>query len=451
MKKTASYRECLTVAWPLVLAMAGSALMNFVDRIFLSRYSAVSIQAALPAGLMSFMVLAFLQNVVLYSGTFVAQFSGSGARAACARATAQGVWLAILCIPLLLISIPLGYGLFALAGHAPDVLAEERSYYLTLTVGNLFIPFSAALSGFFTGRGYTRLVMTANLIGNAINVLLDPWFIWGGAGIPRLGIVGAGMATAVGQAVIVAILAIAVFREKHFSTAYRRRVAFVMKRPLLLRIVRFGVPSGSHVLLDLSTFTVFVFLTGRLDALSFAASNIALSINHLVFAPLMGIGIAASVLVGQRIGAQDHAGAMRAGRRCVVLGIAYIILCVIFIGGFNEALLKCFYAENSPFSYTDYLALGKNLIMIFLIWAAADVFNIVLGGALKGAGDTRFIMLTIGGIALLLWVPALFILYWLGYGILPLWWTLPVYVFIAAGAFAFRFFRGGWKKHNLIH
>ena len=58
------------------------------------------VKSALPAGLMSFMVLAFLQNIVLYSGTFVAQFSGSGARAACARATAQGIWLAVLCIPL---------------------------------------------------------------------------------------------------------------------------------------------------------------------------------------------------------------------------------------------------------------------------------------------------------------------------------------------------------------
>lgn len=447
---TASYRECISVAWPLILAMAGNALMMFADRMFLARYSAVSIQAALPAGLMSFMVLAFLQNIVLYSGTFVAQFSGAGARAACARAMAQGLWLATLCIPLLLLSIPLGYWLFDFAGHAANVIAEERSYYLTLIIGSLFIPFGAAFSGFFTGRGYTRLVMVANIIGNAANVALDPLFIWGWGPIPELGIIGAGIATALGQIIITTILGVAVLREKHFSTAYRRRVAFAVKVPLMLRIVRYGVPSGSHVFLDVSTFTVFVFLTGKLDALSFAVSNIALSINHLVFAPLMGIAMAASVLVGQRVGAADLSGATRAGRRSLTLGLLYIVLCVLVIGGFSEAILRIFFPEDAPFAYADYVAIGKQLIFIFLVWAGFDAFNIILGGALKGAGDTRFVMITVGITSIFLWLPALFILYWLGYGIIPLWWTMPGYVVLMAAAFAWRFFRGAWKKHNLI-
>lgn len=448
--KSVSFRDCLSIAWPLILTMAGSALMMFADRIFLSRYSAVSIQAALPAGLMSFMVLAFLQNIVHYSGTFVAQYAGSGAHAACARATAQGLWLSVLCIPLILLSLPLGYWLFDFAGHAPDVIAAERSYYLTLTIGSLFIPFSSALSGFFTGRGYTRLVMVANLIGNAANILLDPIFIWGWGFIPELGIVGAGIATAFGQFLILAILTIAIIREKHFSTVYRRRVAFAIKLPLMLRIVRFGVPSGSHVLLDVSTFTIFVFLTGRLDELSFAVSNIALSINHLIFAPLMGIAIAATVLVGQCIGACDPRSATQAGGKCVVIGLFYILLVVAFIGTFYEHLLHFFYAENSPFDYASYLDVGKQLIFIFLIWAAGDAFNIILGGALKGAGDTRFVMIVIAIISVVLWLPALFILYACGYGIIALWWTMPGYVFLAAGTFAWRFYSGGWEKHNVI-
>ncbi|MBR5592119.1 MAG: MATE family efflux transporter [Kiritimatiellae bacterium] len=450
-EKTATYRECLSVAWPLVLAMTGNALMMFADRIFLSRHSAINIQAALPAGLMSFMVLAFLQNIVLYSGTFVAQFSGAGSRAACARATAQGLWLAILCIPLLLLSIPLGYWLFDVVGHAPEVIVAERSYYLTLTLGSFFIPFGAAFSGFFTGRGYTRLVMIANIIGNAVNVALDPLFIWGWGPIPELGIVGAGIATALGQIVITAILGIAMLREKHFSTSYRRKVAFAMKLPMMLRIIRYGVPSGSHVLLDISTFTVFVFLTGKLDALSFAVSNIVLSINHLIFAPLMGIAMAASVLVGQRIGAKDFAGATRAGRRCVTIGLAYVFLMVAIIGTFHEEMLRFFYASNSPFAYADYLHVGKMLTVIFLAWAAGDAFNIILGGALKGAGDTRFVMWIIGIISCVLWLPAVFICYSLGCNIVTLWWTMPGYVFVAAGTFAWRFFRGDWKQHNLIH
>jgi MATE family multidrug resistance protein len=359
--------------------------------------------------------------------------------------------LAILCIPLLLLSIPLGYWLFDVVGHTPEVIVAERSYYLTLTLGSFFIPFGAAFSGFFTGRGYTRLVMMANIIGNAVNVALDPLFIWGWGPIPELGIVGAGIATALGQIVITAILGIAMLREKHFSTSHRRKVAFAMKLPMMLRIIRYGVPSGSHVLLDVSTFTVFVFITGRLDELSFAASNIVLSINHLIFAPLMGIAVAASILVGQRIGAQDPAGATRAGRRCSLIGLGYVFIMILLIGSLNELLLRFFYSANASFAYADYLRVGKMLTLIFLVWATGDAFNIILGGALKGAGDTRFVMWTTGLISVILWLPATFILYRLGYGIVALWWTMPGYVFLAASTFLWRFFNGAWRKHNLIH
>ncbi|MDO4528368.1 MAG: hypothetical protein Q4C03_06275, partial [bacterium] len=101
-------KDVLHVMWPLVFAMAANTLMMFVDRLFLARYSAISIQAAVPSGILAFIALAFLQNVTAYSGTFVAQYAGSGARAACARAMGQGLWLAVLCLPILAVSIPLG-------------------------------------------------------------------------------------------------------------------------------------------------------------------------------------------------------------------------------------------------------------------------------------------------------------------------------------------------------
>ncbi len=448
--KKGSLRECLAVAWPLVLAMAGNAIMMFADRLFLARYSATSIQAALPAGLTAFMAIAFLQNVVAYSGTFVAQYSGAGSRAACARAMGQGLWLAALCVPLLLATVPLGNLLFELAGHAPEVMAEERQYYLTLVIGNLSMPFAAAVAGFFTGQGFTRLVMAANLIGNAANVALDPLFIWGWGPVPELGIVGAGVATAFSQFLILGILTAAVLRERHLSTSRRRRVAFAWKGPLMWRIARFGLPSGGHVLLDVGTFTVFVFVTGRMDALSFAASNIAFSVNHLIFAPLMGIGMAASVVAGQRMGDRDPKGAARAGRGCIALGWAYILLCTLVIGVFNEPILRAFYPHQAPFGYAEYLALGRCLIAVFLAWAWFDTLNVVLGGALKGTGDTRFVMCWVAGTAVLLWMPALFLLYWLGFGIVSLWLTMLGYVIVAGGGLLWRFLRGRWKEIRLI-
>lgn len=450
MRQKGAFRDCLAVAWPLVLAMAAQAVMLFADRLFLSRHSATGIQAAMPAGLMSFIILAFLQNIVAYSGTFVAQHAGAGARAACARAMGQGVWLALLCVPLLLLSWPVGNALFAWAGHAPDVLAAERAYYGALVVGSLAIPFVTALSGFFTGQGRTRLVMVANLVGNGFNVALDPLLIWGWGPVPAMGILGAGIATAAAQYLTLAILLVAICRESHFATRRRRQVALAWKGRDLLKIARFGLPSGSHVLLDVGTFAVFVFLTGRLDALSFAVSNIAFSINHLVFAPLMGLGMAANILTGQCMGQRDSAGAARAGRNCVILGWAYLGLCAAVILLLREPILRAFFPENAPFALADYLPLGRVLINIFLFWALFDTWNIVLGGALKGAGDTRFVMCWVCGVALFLWVPALFALYALGHGIIALWLSILGYVLLAGLGLLARFLSGRWQCHQLI-
>ncbi len=450
MTKKGSLLECITVAWPLVLASAGNAFMMFIDRMFLSRYSEISIQAAMPAGLTAFMVTAFLLGVVNYSGTFVAQYHGAGSRAACARAMGQGVWLSVLCVPILLMTIPGGNALFDLAGHAPEVIIEEKVYYLALVIGNLAMPFSAALSGFFSGQGFTRLVMVANLIGNGLNIALDPLFIWGWGPFPELGILGAGLATAVSQYIILAILAVAIFFERHFSTSYRRAVALVWKGDLIRRITRFGLPSGIHVLLDISTFTVFVFITGRMDSLSFSASNIAFSINHLIFAPLMGIGIAATILVGQRMGDKDTKGAARVCRNSLLLGYLYLMVCVAIIGGFNETILKLFYPADATFTYEAYLSLGRNLIAIFLAWAFFDVLNIVLGGALKGAGDTRFVMLWMVGCAVLLWTPCFLTLYLLDYSITVLWLTMLFYCMIAGIGLLIRLLQGRWKKIQVI-
>lgn len=450
MRQKGSFRECLAVAWPLVLAMGAQAVMLFADRLFLSRHSATSIQAAMPAGLMMFIILAFLQNIVAYSGTFVAQHAGAGARAACARAMGQGVWLALLCVPILLLSWPIGNGLFAWVGHAPDVLAAERAYYGALVVGSLAIPLVTALSGFFTGQGRTRLVMVANLVGNGLNVALDPLLIWGWGPVPAMGILGAGIATAAAQYLTLAILLVAIFRENHFATRRRRQVALAWKGRDLLKIARFGLPSGSHVLLDVGTFTVFVFLTGRLDTLSFAVSNIAFSVNHLVFAPLMGFGMAASILTGQCMGNRDLAGATRAGRNCVLLGWAFLGLCTAVILLLRDPMLHAFFPDHAPFTLADYLPLGRTLIHIFLFWALFDTWNIVLGGALKGAGDTRFVMCWVCGVALFLWLPLLFALYSLGYGIIALWMSIVGYVLLAGVGLLLRFLSGRWQRHQLI-
>jgi MATE family multidrug resistance protein len=98
------------LAYPLFVSMGAFTVMQFCDRIFLARYSSISIQAALPAGILSFTLICFFQALAGYAGTFVAQYHGARDPEGCVRATAQGLWIALVSWPLRLVAISPGGG-----------------------------------------------------------------------------------------------------------------------------------------------------------------------------------------------------------------------------------------------------------------------------------------------------------------------------------------------------
>ena len=346
--------------------------------------------------------------------------------------------------------LPLRAPMLRLFGASEAIYPCAEAYFTIYIGGTLFALLASGLNQFIIAQGFAKTGMKLVMLGAGLNILLDPLLIWGWWGLPELGIAGAGLATALSQYLVLAILVVAVFREAHFATRRRRRVAFAWQTRALLGITRFGLPSGSHVLLDVGTFAVFVFLTGRLDALSFAASNIAFSINHLVFAPLMGLGMAANILTGQCMGDRDVAGARRVGRNCVLLGWGYLVLCAAVILGFNGPILCAFFPAHAPFTYAEFLPLSQKLIVIFLAWALFDTWNLVLGGALKGAGDTHFVMGWVCSVAVFLWMPALFGLYLADFGIVALWLSIVFYVTLAGCGLLIRFLRGRWETIRMI-
>lgn len=94
--------------------------------------------------------------------------------------------------------------------------------------------------------------------------------------------------------------------------------------------------------------------------------------------------------------------------------------------------------------------MSQKLIVIFLVWALFDTWNIVLGGALKGAGDTHFVMGWVCSVAVFLWMPALFGLYLAGFGIVTLWLSIVLYVTLAGCGLLIRFLRGRWETIRMI-
>lgn len=444
--------------------MASFILMQFADRVFLARFSAAAIQAALPAGILAFTLISFFHALAGYAGTFVAQYHGAGLRDGCSRSTAQGLWITLLSAPAIWALIPLGYWVLRVAGHPPAVLAEERTYFGILMLGGWLLPLGAALSAFFSGRGDTRTGMIATVAGNVANIVLDYVLIFGKWGFPRMGIAGAAWATLAGAAVTAAILAALYFGPTQAS-AYGTRRLCRWDGALLARMMRFGAPAAAHLVLDVGAFAVFVMLTGRMGGVALAASNIALSINNVAFQPLLGLNMAASILVGQYQGRRDSATAERAGWAAMKIGWVYMAAVAATFVLFPRAYVSLFTGPGTGLDPEALFRIARWLLVMMAAWGLFDAVNVILAGALKGAGDTRFAMLYTVAMGWGLWMPGeLWLVWrldrlkqadgalpgWMFGGIVPVWGWMTVFVLILSVGFVWRFRSGRWKSIVLI-
>jgi MATE family multidrug resistance protein len=444
--------EVWRIALPLIVSTASLTLMQFCDRMFLAWYSGVSIRAALPAGILAFTMICGFFAVAGYGGTFVAQYHGAGDPRGCGRATAQAVLFALLSWPfILLLFLPLGRLVLAWSGHPPEVLAEERIYFDISMWGSLPSLVSTAVAGFFSGRGDTRTTMWAYTAGNLLNIPLDWLMIFGHGGFPEMGIRGAAIATVISGCVPPMIL-LGLYFGRATDRAFATRATFRFDRALFRRLLRFGLPSGVHLALDLTSFTLFVLLTGRFGPLAQAASNIALSINTLAFMPIIGLGIAASIVVGQYQGRREPDHAARGGWSTLILGtvymgligVTYLLFPEFYVGLFSGSAQGTFRAE-------DLLPTVRPLLVILAIWSFTDAADIVLAGALKGAGDTRFVMAWSLAIAYGFFVAGeLVIVLVLKRGLIAAWMWTCAYIVVLAAGYLWRFKRGRWKSIDLL-
>ncbi len=445
------WRELMQIAWPLIISSGTFAVLNFCDRLFLSWYSEEAFRASLPSGILFFTLVCGFMALAGFANTFVAQFWGAGDKEGCARATAQGIFFSLLSIPLIMALVPVGLWFLRVSGHGAEVLALEEEYFKILIWGGGGMVLSSALSSFFSGRGKTFVVLSCNIIANSLNVLLNYLLIFGKWGFPEMGIAGAGWATVIGSWTSPLIFALLYFSKPvniEFKTVHNLR----FNRWLFLRMIRFGLPSGLHWFLDVAAFTIFVMLVGRMGPVAHVASNIALSVNLLAFMPMVGLGMAASILVGQYLGRNQPDYAGRMGWLALKIGIGY----TAFIGStfllFPAAYTHVFEGNaHGSVPLGELLPMVRVLLVMLAIWGTADASAIVISGALKGAGDTHFVMYFQSAVAWgFLVLGQLVIVFVFKAGVYASWaWTL-LYIIILGIGFILRFRSSRWKSIDLL-
>ncbi len=445
------YAAVLRMGIPLVISMGATTLMLFTDRVFLGRYSVDAIAAAGPAGAMAFVFLAFFGGIGSYASTFIAQYSGARRPRQIGRTLWQAQYFTLLAGALLAIGAGMARPMFELIGHAPAIRELEIVYFRILMLGGITHVWHDVLACYFSGRGVTRPIMLVSIAGAVLNIPLDYVMIYGWGPIPELGVGGAAGATVISQTFICVLLAAMVFRRRndlvHGVISERK-----LDLELFRRLMRFGLPSGVQVAVDTTAFSFFLLIIGRLGRMELAVSNIVFSINSLVFMPMLGLSIATATLVGQAIGREKPDEGVTATRNALHLTMLYMGAMALLLVLFPNPLLRLFLPPGSaPAEAAEILSTGAMLLVFVAIYSLLDTMNVVYSGALRGAGDVRFVTWTIAILSFgIMVVPSWIAVEWLGGGIYTVWTIGSFYICVLALVFWRRFRQGRWKSMRVI-
>lgn len=442
-------RELLKLALPLVLSQGFMTVQVFVDAMLLSWHDPLELAASFPAVMWFWLPFGLLQVTAGFVSTFVAQYTGAGRPERVGPAVWQGLYFGVVAGLLFLLMVPAAPALIAIGGHGQNLQPLEVTYLRCLAFSGLPMLVMASINGFFSGRGATWTVLWIEAAGIAVNVLLDLVLIFGHLGFPELGIAGAGWATVAGS-VVSAILAMALFVRPEFRRDFATVRGWRFDPSLFRRLMYHGGPAGAQVFLDVLVFHIFVQLVGRLGDASAGAMAMTIRLNMVAFLPMMGMGQAVSILVGQRLGGDRPDLAERTtytGLRWVLGYMSLVASAYLMI---PDVLVSIFEGSRDPDSFEAVATLVPSLLACAAVYSLADSANVTFSFALRGAGDTRFVTFLTFALAWPIMVLPTYFLVQGGGAITWAWAFATAYILAMAVCFAWRFRSGKWKAMRVI-
>jgi MATE family multidrug resistance protein len=356
--------------------------------------------------------------------------------------------LSLVFYPLLLALIPLVHRGFGWAGHNPRLIALEFSYFRILMFGSLLFLAQGVLAGYFIGLGKTRTVMVASFLGIFVNVPLTRLFVLGGLGIPRLGIEGAAIGTLCGSLFTVGILFSAYLRSPAYR-AHHGRGAWLPRPELLGRLLRYGGPAGAETFINVFAFNIFILLMQSYSPSVATAVTITFNYDLVAFIPMLGVGAAVTSMAAQRMGAGDVRGARRVAFLGLRVAWGYASLMVVaFVAG-APLLVKVF---SSGFTAGDeaILPLAQKLLRLAALYTLADATQVVFSGALRAAGDTKWVMIISGTLHWIMAIGSFVFIRVLVLSPVAVWLFFIGFVVSMGIAMYLRHRHGAWKTIRLV-
>jgi multidrug resistance protein, MATE family len=271
----------------------------------------------------------------------------------------------------------------------------------------------------------TGAILISILVANLVNAGLNWVLIYGHGPLPAMGLLGSAWATTVSRWLLAGVLVGLAWRD--LRPHLRRRLPEVWDPEPLGRMLRLGLPIGCQYVLEFGAFALVALMMGWLGTRQMAGHQVAINLASLTFMVPLGVGDAASVLVGHAVGRADPAGARGMARAALVCGATFMSGTALLFLAMSRFLAGLYTADASV------IAVSAALIPLAGVFQVFDGLQVVAGGILRGLGETRVAMLVN---VLGYWLLGLPVSYLLGFragmGPVGLWWGLVVGLAVVA-------------------
>jgi multidrug resistance protein, MATE family len=384
--------ETLRLAVPIALTQLGQIAMMTTDLVLIGRLGDEAVAAAALAHTVFFISFTFGMGLVSAVAPLAAQAFGARDPRMVRRALRVGLWAALaMSLPMLVLPL-FGERILLALGQAPATAHLAQSYLFGLAWGITPALWFLAIRGFMGAVNRPEPVLWITLVAIPVNAALGYLLIYGELGLPRLGLLGAGIATTtVNFGMFLAGLWF-VTRRHPFRKYHVLGRIWRIDWTLMRQLIAIGAPISFSFLLEYGLFGAAAILMGLISTTALAAHQVALQIAAILFMVPFGIGMAATVRVGHAIGRGDAPAVKRAGSVATSLGIVFMsamTLAVIF-GRF--AIARLFFGEGLG-NADGVINLTATLLMIGATFFVADGIQTVAAGALRGMNDTRIPLL----------------------------------------------------------
>lgn len=379
-------RQLLGLAIPVILAQVAQTSMGFVDTIMAGSVSATDMAAVAIGTSIWLPVILFGQGLLLALTPTVAHLNGSGRRNKIIFQVHQAIWLAIF-LSILTMIILWNAGL--LLRHMSDMdphLADKAARYLhALMWGAPGYLLFQVLRNQCEGLSRTKPGMVLGFIGLLFNIPLNYIFIYGHFGMPALGGVGCGVATASVYWVMFLVMRFWVKRMPALKDVNHLDVRSAPDRKILMRLFWLGLPVALALFFEVTLFAVVALLVSPLGIVDVAGHPIALNFSSLMFVLPMSMGVAATIRVGYRLGQGDAAQAKVAAWTAQGVGIGLACITAFFTIVFRHKIALLY--NDDP----QVVLLAAHLMLLAGIYQFSDSVQVIGSGILRGYKDTRSI------------------------------------------------------------